>query len=55
MDNAQKQAVALAQQTIRDMKGVAGAAASGCVSGIIQLIIVTVVLNLIFLLFKSCN
>ncbi len=55
MDNAQKQAVALAQQTIRDMKGVAGAAASGCVSGIIQLVIVTVVLNFIFLLFKSCN
>ncbi len=55
MDNAQKQAVALAQQTIRDMKGVAGAAASGCVSGIIQLIIATVVINIIVLLFRSCN
>jgi hypothetical protein len=49
MENAQKQAVALAQQTIRDMKGVAGAAASGCMSGIIQLVIVTVVLNIIVL------
>jgi curved DNA-binding protein CbpA len=55
MENAQKQAVALAQQTIRDMKGVAGAAASGCLSGIIQLVIVTVVLNLIVLIFRSCN
>ena len=55
MENAQKQAVALAQQTIRDMKGVAGAAASGCVSGIIQLIIVTVILNFIVLIFRSCN
>lgn len=55
MDNAQRQAIALAQQTIKDMKGVAGAAASGCASGVIQLIIVTVVANLIFVLFKSCN
>lgn len=54
MENAQKQAVALAQQTIRDMKGVAGAATSGCITGIIQLVIVTVVINLIVLLFKSC-
>jgi curved DNA-binding protein CbpA len=55
MENAQKQAVALAQQTIKDMKGVAGAAASGCMSGIIQLIIATVVINIIVLLFRSCN
>lgn len=55
MENAQKQAVALAQQTIKDMKGVAGAAASGCVGGIIQLIIVTVILNLIILIVRSCN
>ncbi|MCB0513978.1 MAG: DnaJ domain-containing protein [Bacteroidetes bacterium] len=55
MDNAQKQAVALAQQTIRDMKGVVSAATSGCISGIIQLVIAIVVINLISLLFKSCN
>lgn len=55
MENAQKQAVALAQQTIKDMKGVAGAAASGCVGGIIRLIIVTVILNLIVLIVRSCN
>jgi curved DNA-binding protein CbpA len=55
MENAKKQAVELAIQTIKDFKGVTKAAANGCVKGIIQLVIWVVVINLIFFLVKACN
>lgn len=55
MENAKRQAVDLAKQTIKDFKGVTKAAASGCINGIIQLVIWVVVINLIYILFKSCN
>lgn len=55
MENAKKQAVKLAIQTIKDFKGVTKAAANGCVNGIIQLVIWVVVINLIFLLVRACN
>jgi len=55
MENAKKQAVELAIQTIKDFKGVTKAAATGCVNGIIQLVIWVVVINLLFLLFRACN
>lgn len=55
MENAKKQAVDLAIQTIKDFKGVTKAAANGCVNGIIQLVIWVVVINLIFFLVKACN
>jgi len=55
MENAKKQAVELAIQTMKDFKGVTKAAANGCINGIIQLVIWVVVINLIFLLVKACN
>jgi len=55
MKNAKKQAVELTIQTIKDFKGVTKAAATGCVNGIIQLVIWVVVINLIFLLVRACN
>ena len=55
MENAKKQAVDLAIQTIKDFKGVTKAAANGCMNGIIQLVIWVVVINLIFLLVRACN
>lgn len=55
MENAKKQAIELAIQAIKDFKGVTKASANGCVNGIIQLVIWVVVINLIFLLVKSCN
>ncbi len=55
MENAKKQAVELAIQTIKDFKGVTKAAANGCVNGIIQLVIWVFVINIIFLLFRACN
>ena len=55
MENAKKQAVDLAIQTIKDFKGVTKATANGCMNGIIQLVIWVVVINLIFLLVRACN
>lgn len=55
MENAKKQAVELAIQTIKDFKGLTKAAANGCVNGIIQLVIWVFVINIIFLLFRACN
>ena len=55
MRNAKAQAIDLAQQTIRDLKGVTKAASEGCVNGIIQLVIWVVLINLIFLLIKACQ
>jgi DnaJ-class molecular chaperone len=55
MQNAKIQAIDLAQQTIRDLKGVTKAASEGCVSGIKQLVIWVVLINLIFLLVNTCQ
>lgn len=55
MANAKKQSVELAKQTIRDFKGVTKAAGTGCINGIVQLVVWVVAINLIFLLFKTCS
>jgi curved DNA-binding protein CbpA len=55
MENAKRQALVLAIQTIKDFKGVSKAAATGCMNGIIQLVVGIVAINLIFLLVKACN
>ena len=55
MQNAKRQAVDLAKQTIEDFKGVSKAAADGCLNGIIQSIIWIVVMTFIFAFIRSCN
>ena len=55
ISNAQKQAVNLAKQTIKDFKGVSNAAADGYMLGVIQLVFYIVITNIFFVLFKSCN
>jgi curved DNA-binding protein CbpA len=55
INNAKRQAIELAKQTIKDFKGVTKAAANGFVSGIIQLVIWVIIANLLFFIFKSCN
>lgn len=55
MFNAKKQAVDLAQQTIKDFKGVSVAASQGFVTGIKQVIVWVIVINLIVFSIKACN
>jgi DnaJ-class molecular chaperone len=55
MENAKKQAVELAIQTIKDFKGVTKEAATGCINGFIHLVIWVVVINLLFLFLRACN
>lgn len=55
MRNAKNQAVDLAKQTLKDIEGVSGAAAQGCVTGIGQVAALFIIGNLLLLLFKACN
>ncbi len=55
MDSAKRQAVDLAQQTIRDFKGVSKAASQGLLEGVKQVIVWVVIINLIGLLVRGCN
>ncbi len=45
--NAQKQAVDLAKQTIQDLTGVTKAASKGCFTGIVMIVIVTILIPLL--------
>lgn len=55
MANAKSQAIELAEQAIKDFKGVSKAAANGCVNGLIHLIAWVFFGNILYFLFKSCN
>ena len=52
MQNAKKQAVDLAIQTIKDFKGVSKAASKGLLSGLIQLIIWIIAANLLLFIIR---
>jgi DnaJ-class molecular chaperone len=55
MSNAKRQAVDIANQAVKDLKGVSGAAANGCVKGLSQALIWVIVLNVIFFIVKACG
>jgi len=55
MDNAKNQAVDLAQQTIRDFKGVTKAAFGGLLNGIVYFIGGQIGLFIFFLLVQTCS
>ena len=54
INNAKRQAVELAKNTIEDFKGVTKAATKGCFSGFTNAIIYIVLLNIAFLIFQAC-
>ena len=55
INNAKRQAVSLAQQTIRDFKGVGEAAGKGCFAGIQRAAIWIIVINILFAIFRGCR
>lgn len=55
INNAKRQAVSLAQRTIRDFKGVSEAAGKGCLEGIKRAAIWIVVANVLFAIFRGCR
>jgi DnaJ-class molecular chaperone len=55
INNAKRQAVSLAQQTIRDFKGVGEAAGKGCLEGIKRAAIWVVVINVLFAIMRGCR
>lgn len=55
MNNASEQAKEMVAQMLRDIKGVSTAAAQGCLQGILQLVLFTLIANAIFFLVKGCQ
>jgi DnaJ-class molecular chaperone len=55
INNAKRQAVSLAQQSIRDFKGVSEAAGKGCLEGIKRAAIWVVVINVLFAIMRGCR
>ncbi|MCF8450022.1 MAG: DnaJ domain-containing protein [Taibaiella sp.] len=54
IEKAQKQARDITAQAVKDTSGIVKAAGKGAVSGIIQVLGYFVIINIIFLLVKSC-
>ena len=55
MNNASEQAKEMVAQMLRDIRGVSTAAAQGCLQGIFQLILFTIIANVLFFLVKGCQ